>query len=196
MDKLQIGTIPIISREDQGEASQYETAENIGTWPKREFPGREFRNDLDDEQGPGTGTDEVFWKKSTTRKPTPAAAWDWDRMSSQAISRNEPFPSKEAPFEIRGEETKRTKAPDGSTISYIEYPNVEAGYTPSTALLSRNEIVSLERVLDRTSITERRQERAVRRLKSVIGHLTGVVTPNELDHHRKMERVSGATSED
>jgi hypothetical protein len=196
VDTLQIGVIPIIPREDWGEASQYEVGENISTEPKREFPGREFRNDLDDKQGPDAGADEVFWKKSTTRKPTPAAAWDWDRMSSQTVSSNEPFPSKEAPLEVRGERTKHTTVLDGSTTGCIGYPNVEASHAPSIAIPSRNEIIALERVTDGAPMSRIRQEGAVRRLKLVVDHLTGVATPNDLDHNREMRRARSVTSED
>ncbi|KAI9772989.1 MAG: hypothetical protein M1839_002259 [Geoglossum umbratile] len=202
MDRLQVGIIPIISHEDRGGSSQTEIAEKISSKPKREFPGREFRNDLDDGQGLGAGTDEVFWKKSTTRKPTPAAAWDWDRMSSRTISGDESFPDdrthtgKETSLETRGERTRHTRASDGLTIGYIGRPNVRAGYIPSAVLPSGNGITALERVLDRNPVTGRMQERAIRRLKSVIGHLTGIAAPSSLDQQREMGQTWNVTIED
>ncbi|KAI9767749.1 MAG: hypothetical protein M1840_005430 [Geoglossum simile] len=192
VDELQVGIIPIISRE----TSQCGVMENISTKPKREFPGREFHNDPGDEHSLGARTDDVFWKKSTTRKPTPAAAWDWDRMSSQTISSSGLYSSKEALFEVRGERTKHTRAPDSPTTGYIGYPNVGTSFSPPPALPTENEIVALVKGSDRASISEIRQERAVRRLKSVIGHLTGVAIPNGLSHNREMGQAHSVASED
>ncbi|KAI9866143.1 MAG: hypothetical protein M1813_001704 [Trichoglossum hirsutum] len=184
VDKLQTRAIlPIISHEDRSETSQ---CEKISTKPEREFPGREFRNDLDDGQLPDGGTDEVFWGKSTTRKPAPAAAWDWDRMSSQNFQGNEPSHNKDDPPGIR---EKQFRASESPTISFIGRSIVGLSDHPIKALPLENKNISLE------NIAGQRQERAVRRLKSVIGHFTGVITLSDSDQQRKMEQAWDTSSE-
>jgi hypothetical protein len=186
IDKLQNGaTLPTIAHESWDEVGQCERAE---------FPGREFRNDSDDGRGADNGTDEVFWKKSTTRKPAPAAAWDWDRMSSQTLGCELSY-NKEPPHGIRGERGKCLKALEDPAAGCNGRPI--GGPCDCLANASpQNMSVALEKLSNTTSVAGRRQEKAVRRLRSVIGHFTGANTLSDSDQQRKMEQAWDVSNED
>ncbi|KAH0537322.1 hypothetical protein FGG08_005876 [Glutinoglossum americanum] len=188
VDRLQIGVIlPTISYEDRGDAGECEKIRL-----KREFPGREFRNNLGDGQELDNGTDEVFWKKSTTRKPAPSAAWDWDRMSSQIFSDNEPSPNNEVSCGTRDDLGDHFRALGGPTIGR---PIMGASGHQTKALPSENDSIALENLSSITSIAGRRQDKAIRRLKTVIGHFTGAISLSDLDQ-QQMEQAWDVSNKD